>query len=179
ALVFGLFAGVLSDRVDRRRVVIAADGFRVLVLAGLCALIVTGRLTVFEALVALGLIAIAEVFADNTYSTLAPMLVHRDDLVLANARLQTAFVTLNQLVGPPIGAALFTLGRAWPFANQAILVAASVLFISRIVLPAQEKASERSSVRRDIAAGIRWTVHHPAVRTLALTILIFNVTFGA
>src|SRR5215468_384448 len=56
-LVFGLFAGVLSDRVDRRRVVIAADGFRVLVLAGLCALIVTGRLTVFEALVALGLIA--------------------------------------------------------------------------------------------------------------------------
>jgi MFS-type transporter involved in bile tolerance (Atg22 family) len=34
-------------------------------------------------------------------------------------------------------------------------------------------------VRRDIAEGFRWTVHHPAVRTLSLTIRIFNVTFGA
>ena len=36
-----------------------------------------------------------------------------------------------------------------------------------------------ASVRRDIAEGFRWTVRHAAVRTLALTILIFNVTFGA
>ena len=34
-------------------------------------------------------------------------------------------------------------------------------------------------MRHDIAEGLRWTVRHPAVRTLALTILIFNVTFGA
>jgi MFS family permease len=178
-LVFGLFAGVLSDRVDRRRVVMAADGIRVGVLAALCGLMVTGRLTVVEVLVALGLIAIAEVFSDNGYGTLAPMLVRRDDLVLANARVQTAFVTLNQLAGPPIGAALFTLGRVWPFTGQAILLAAGVLFVSRIVLPAQQQAAEKTSVVKDIAEGLRWTARHPAVRTLALTILIFNVTFGA
>src|SRR5690349_363041 len=111
SLVFGLYAGVLSDRVDRRRIVLVADGSRVVVLIAMTAALATHRLTAVGALVGLGLLTIAEVFADNTSATLAPMLVHRDDLVLANARLQTGFVTLNQLVGPPIGAALFAVGR--------------------------------------------------------------------
>jgi predicted MFS family arabinose efflux permease len=179
SLVLGLYAGVLSDRVDRRRIVMVADGFRVVVLVALFAALATHRLTAIGALVALGLLAVAEVFADNTSQTLPPMLVHRDDLVLANARMQTGFVTLNQLAGPPIGAALFTVGRLWPFAGQALLVAAGVLLVSRIRLPARERTAGGAGVRRDIAEGLRWTLHHPAVRTLALTILIFNVTFGA
>jgi len=179
SLVFGLYAGVLSDRVDRRRIVLVADWSRVVVLAAMTAALATHRLTAVGALVGLGLLTIAEVFADNTSATLAPMLVHRDDLVLANARLQTGFVTLNQLVGPPIGAALFAVGRVWPFASQVVLIAAGVLLVSRIRLPANDRPSAGTSVRRDIAEGFRWTVHHPAVRTLALTILIFNVTFGA
>ncbi len=125
-LVFGLFAGVLSDRLDRRRIVMIADGSRSVVLAVLVAALATGHLTVAGALVALGLLATAEVFADNTASTLTPMLVRRDDLALANARLQAGFLTLNQLVGPPIGAALFAAGRTWPFLAQTVLVTAGV-----------------------------------------------------
>jgi MFS_1 like family len=49
---------------------------------------------------------------------------------------------------------------------------------SRIVLPAHGRTG-RGSLRRDVVAGFGWTLHHAAVRTLALTILIFNVTFGA
>ena len=67
-------------------------------------------------LVAMFLLATAEVFADNSSGTLLPMLVERDDLAIANARLQTGFVTINQLAGPPIGAALFALGQFMPFA---------------------------------------------------------------
>jgi len=180
-LVFGLYAGVLSDRLDRRRIVMVADAFRAVVLALLVATIVTGTVSVAVALLALGLLASAEVFADNTSSTLAPMLVHRDDLALANSRLQSGFITLNQLVGPPIGAALFAAGRAWPFVTEAVLVAAGVLLVSRVKLPAHGRrtADTGGGVRRDIIEGLRWTVHNPAVRTLALTILIFNVTFGA
>jgi predicted MFS family arabinose efflux permease len=179
SLMLGLYAGVLSDRVDRRRIVMVADGSRVVVLVALAAAFASHRLTAVGALVALGLLAVAEVFADNTSATLAPMLVDRDDLTLANARMQTGFVTLNQLVGPPIGAALFALGRVLPFAGQAVLVGAGVLLVSRIRLPAHARAGAGTSVRRDIAEGFRWTLHHAAVRTLALTILIFNVTFGA
>src|SRR6185503_17610676 len=98
-MVFGLYAGVLSDRLDRRRIVIAADGIRVLALAGLVVTMITGTVSVTGALVALGVLGAAEVFADNTSATLAPMLVPRDDLALANSRLQTGFITLNQLAG--------------------------------------------------------------------------------
>jgi len=180
-LVFGLYAGVLSDRLDRRRIVIAANGIRTVVLAVLVATIVTGRVTVAVALVALGLLATAEVFADNTATTLAPMLVHRDDLALANSRLLTGIITFDQLVGPPIGAALFAAGWAWPFVSQAVLVAAGVLLVSRMVLPANGRDAHEPArgVLGDVVEGVRWTVRHAAVRTLALTILIFNVTFGA
>ena len=68
-------------------------------------------------LVAMFLLGTAEVFADNTASTLLPMLVARDDLAIANARLQTGFVTINQLAAPPIGALLFTVGQFIPFAD--------------------------------------------------------------
>jgi MFS family permease len=180
-LVFGLYAGVLSDRLDRRRIVIAADGVRAVVLIVLVVTMATGTVSVSGALLALGLLATAEVFADNTSVTLTPMLVHRDDLSIANARLQTGFITLNQLVGPPIGAALFAAGAAWPFVAEAVLVLAGVLLVSKVVLPAHGRgpADAAGSVWRDIAEGFRWTVHHAAVRTLSLSILIFNITFGA
>jgi predicted MFS family arabinose efflux permease len=61
-----------------------------------------------------------------------------------------------------------------------VLVVAGVLLVLPIRLPPHgREPGAASSVRRDVAEGIRWTVRHPAVRTLALTILVFNVTFGA
>lgn len=180
-LVFSLYAGVLSDRLNRRRIMIVANALRVAVLTALVVALATGDVPVIGALTALGLLATAEVFADNTAATLTPMLVHRDDLSLANARLQTGFITLNQLAGPPIGAALFALGSVWPFASQALLITAGLVLVTKVVLPAHghDPAKGPRTVRRDIAEGFRWTVHHAAVRTLSLTILIFNVTFGA
>jgi predicted MFS family arabinose efflux permease len=183
-MVFGLCAGVVSDRLDRRLVVIAADGARAVVLSALVVTMLTGSVSATVALVALGLLATAEVFADNTTMTLAPMLVDRGDLVIANSRLQSGFITLNQLAGPPIGAALFAAGRAWPFVTEAVLVTVGVTLVSRIVLPAHGPAHDpgrggTSSLRQDLTEGLRWTLHHAAVRTLALTILIFNITFGA
>ena len=180
-LVFGLHAGVLSDRFDRRRIVMVADGLRAVMLAVLVVAMIMDQVSVALALAVLGLLAIAEVFADNTSATLAPMLVHRDDLAIANSRLQAGFITVNQLAGPPIGAALFAAGRAWPFVAEAVLVAAGVLLVSRIALPAHGRSAARigPSVWSELAEGFRWTIHHAAVRTLSLTILIFNITFGA
>lgn len=180
-LLFALYAGVLSDRLDRRRIVIAANVFRAVILTGLVITMINGAVTVAVALLALGLLTTAEVFADNTTATLTPMLVHRNDLALANSRLQTGFLTLNQLAGPPIGAALFAAGAVWPFVTEAVLVSAGVIMVSRIALPpnGRDSSDARRGIRHDIAEAFRWTIHHAAVRTLALTILIFNITFGA
>ncbi|MFB9533964.1 MFS transporter [Nonomuraea roseola] len=180
-LLFSLYAGVLSDRHDRRRIVLVANAARALVLAALVVLMVTGTVTVVTALVALTLRSIAEVFADNATATLTPMMVGKDDLVIANARLGTGFITLNQLAGPPIGAALFGLGYTWPFAGQLLLVVAGIVLVSRITLPPHGRQADdpRPDTVRELIAGFSWTIRHAAVRTLALTILIFNFTFGA
>lgn len=178
-LLFSLLAGVISDRFDRWRVMLAGNLLRIVVLGVLTTAVLTGHVSIAIVLTVLFLLGCAEVFVDNTSSTLVPMLVARKDLAVANARVMTGFVTVNQLAGPPIGAALFALGHAWPFATQILLVAAALLLLSRAVLPPVERVGERRHVRHDLAEGLRWAITHPAVRTLVLTIFIFNITFGA
>ena len=179
-LLFGLYAGALSDRLDRRAIVVIVDLVRAGVLAVIAASIVTGTVSIAVVLVALFLLGTAEVFADNSSQTLLPMLVRREDLALANARIQAGFITVNQLVGPPIGAALFAIGMAWPFVGQAVLVAMGALLVSRVSLPTHPRDPEQTTaIRTDIAEGFRWVRHHAAVRTLVLTIFTFNITFGA
>jgi predicted MFS family arabinose efflux permease len=179
-LVFGLWAGALSDRVNRKLIVVTADLLRAAVLVVLSLTIVTGTVSIALVLGTLFVLGTAEVFADNTSSTLLPMLVHRDDLAIANSRFLVGFITVNQLVGPPIGAALFAAGTASPFVAQAVLVALGAILVSRIVLPAQVREDRgKRAVRHDIAEGVRWVRHHAAVRTLVLTIFTFNITFGA
>lgn len=185
-LLFALVAGAVSDRLDRVLVVVGVDLSRAVVLAVLTAVIWTGHNSIAVVLGALFLLGTAEVFADNTTETLLPMLVDRSDLALGNARLTAGFITVNQLAGPPLGAALFAAGHAWPFLAQSLLVALGAILVSRIVLPGRGRerpsrsASRRPSVlRHDIAEGFGWVRHHAAVRTLVLTIFTFTITFGA
>jgi len=179
-LLFGLYAGALSDRLDRKVIVVTVDTIRAIVLLGLAATIVTGTVSIAVVLVALFIVSTAEVFADNASNTILPMLVERDDIVLANSRVNAGFVTINQLVGPPIGALLFAIGMALPFIGQSILVAAGAVLISRISLVRHGRDPvARRAIRHEIAEGFRWVRHHAAVRTLVLTIFIFNITFGA
>ncbi|WP_282948912.1 MFS transporter [Cellulomonas endometrii] len=179
-LLFGLLAGALADRWDCRRIVLVVNVVRAVVLAALATTIATGQESIAVVLAALFALGTAEVFADSSAQTFLPMLVARDDLAVANARLQTGFITVNQLAGPPLGAALFAVGAVWPFAAQAVVVGGAALLVARIVLPAHPRDPDaRSHVGRDIVEGFRWVRHHAAVRTLVLTIFTFNITFGA
>ncbi len=179
-LLFAVYAGAISDRLDRRMVGVSVDVTRALGLTVLVASIVTGTVSILVVLVVLFVVATAEVFADNASHTLLPMVVRRDDLVLGNSRIQAGFVTLNQLAGPPLGAAMFAIGMAVPFVGQALLVAAGALLVSRVALPAHPRDPGRATaLRSEIAEGFRWVRRHAAVRTLVLTIFTFNITFGA
>jgi len=178
-LLLGLYAGALADRLDRRLVVVVVDLLRAGVLVVLAGAVVTGQVNILVVLVAMFLLGIAEVFADTTSSTLLPMVVDKADLGIGNARLMAGFLTTNQLVGPPIGAALFAAGAAWPFVTQAVCVALGAVLISRMKLPPVVRPAERTRVRADIVEGFRWTWGNGPVRTLTLTIVTFNVTFGA
>jgi MFS family permease len=178
-LLFGLYAGVLADRLDRRLMVVVVDLLRAGVLAVLVLSLVTGWVSVGVVLVAMFALGTAGVFSDCAYNPLLPMLVEPRDLGIANARVQAGMLTGGQLVGPAVGAVLFAAGHAWPFVSQAVLVGLSVLLVWQIRVPPRVRVAQRSHVRRDVLEGLRFTWHNAAVRTLTLAIVTFNVTFGA
>jgi MFS family permease len=166
---------------DRRLIMIVANATRAAALAVFAIAIASGTVGVTAILITLFALGVAEVFADNTASTLTPMVVDTPDLTTANARLTLGFVTLNQLAGPPIGAALFALGMWLPFAGQAVIMAFGAVLISRVVgaRGRPEPDSTPTSLRRAISDGVRWLWGHPRVRTLAMLVSSFNITFGA
>jgi predicted MFS family arabinose efflux permease len=179
-LMFGLYAGVLADRVSRRPIVIVTGLVRVTILVLLIASILTGRVDTAVVLAALFLFGVNETFGETASTTVLPMLVGPDDLGVANSRSLTGVIVWNQLAGPPVGAALFAAGMALPFVSEAVCVLAGVLLIARVRLPAPVRpAAGRTRIRADISEGWRWLWAHPAVRTLAITIFTFNITFGA
>ncbi|HET9126387.1 MAG TPA: MFS transporter [Solirubrobacteraceae bacterium] len=178
-LLFGLVGGVVADRLDRARLTAAVECTRVAVLAVLVLAIITHRAGIAVVLGALFLLGTAEVFSQTASGSMLPSLVERDDLVLGNSRLLTGVVTLNQLAGPALGALLFAGGMEWPFLGQAALVLAGAVMIMRISMPPRARIPGATHVRAEVVEGCRWTFRHPGVRTLVLTIFIFNITFGA
>lgn len=187
-LLFGLHAGAIADRFDRRRLVMFANAARAVVLAALCLFLVTGSANIWIVLAVAFLYGTAEVFVDTAGSTLLPMLVKPADLALGNARLQAGYLVANQFAGPPLGAFLFAAGSAWPFLVEVVCVSLAVVLISRMAktpVPPRARAGsgtdERTHppVHTDIAEGLRWLWRNPPVRTLVIIILAFNVTWAA
>jgi MFS family permease len=177
-LLFGLSAGVLADRLNRRAMVVATDLIRVGMIGVLCLAITTGWVNIGVILVALFLIGTTEVFADSATGPLMPMLVGKPDLGIGTARMQAGYLTMNQMVGPPLGAALFAVGMAWPFAVQAVCGLAAIYLVSRIRLPASSGEEQPIQFGRDIVAGLRWAWTNGPVRTLTVTLLTFNIMLG-
>lgn len=179
-LLVGLFAGAMADRLDRRRVIMVANAVRGLVLAGLCAVVATGHVNIAIVLVAMLALGTAETFVDATAGTLTPMLVEKRDLGIANSRLMAGMITGNQLVGPAVGAVLFSVGMVWPFLMTVVCIALGVVLVSRIgTPPGAVRPDVDTHVRQDIADGVRWLMGNPPVRTLAIIIVVFNVTWAA
>ncbi len=177
--VLGLYAGAIADRVDRRRLIVAANLARVVVLAVLSAALLGDAVNVAVVLAAVALLGTAETFADVASGTLLPMIVDADDLGVANARLGFGRITLNQLAGPAIGAFLFAASSALPFLTQATTVALAAVVVARMAIPAPVTRPNPTSVRADIVEGARWVWSTPPIRTLTITIIAFNITFGA
>ncbi|MFS0913258.1 MFS transporter [Microbacterium sp. 179-I 3D2 NHS] len=187
-LLFGLHAGAIADRLDRRRLVMSANAARAVVLTGLCVFLVTGTADIWIVLAVAFLYGTAEVFVDTAGGTLLPMLVRPADLGIGNARLQAGYLVANQFAGPPLGAFLFAAGTAWPFLVEIVCVSLAVVLISRMArTPVPPRPSTSSGtqerthppVHTDIAEGLRWLWRNPPVRMLVLIILLFNVTWAA
>lgn len=177
--LLGLPAGAIIDRVDRRTVVIVADLVRFIVLASLAITIQLDLINLPVIFVTMFVLGTAETFADNAISTVVAVAVPSEGLGEANARLIGARIAANQLAGPPLGAFLFVVAAMLPFMFNAVCFALAVTLFLKVRSTAREKRKQPASLRREVTEGLRWLWSHAPVRTLAIMIAVFNVTFGA
>jgi MFS family permease len=178
-LVLLLPAGAWLDRWDRKRAMLLSDAARALILAG----IPLGLAFGWPMLPLLGLAALAEgVF--NTFFSVAetaclPQVVRPDQLAQA-VSIDRTTEQVSHLVGPSLGGALYSLGRAIPFAVDALSYAASVVSLLFIRVPfqqaragsdhAQEHAPSRTRLLDEIRVGVRFLAQHPVLRVLVVLV---------
>ncbi len=164
-LLFSLPAGVITDRHDRKRLMVTSNTIRAIVTIGI-ALVVMSRqgglpspdvvsdaatvITTDTALylmilVATLLLGIAEVLYDNSAQTFLPSIVHADNLEKANGRLWSGELVANTFAGPPLAALLIAVSFALPFYADAVTFAASALLIAFIHPAARNRSTAVAS----------------------------------
>jgi MFS family permease len=180
-LLFALPAGVIVDRLDRGRLVVLVNVVRAAVIGGLAVAVGTGAVTVPLVYAALFVIGTMETLADSASTALLPAVVPPEQLPRANARLMGVQMVGNQLLAPPLGAALFVVGAALPFSLNAATFLLAALLIATLrsrMAPREAPAGPRRPVARDIATGVRALVGHPVLRMLAVCLCLMNVTLA-
>jgi len=199
-LLFTLPAGVITDRVDRRRIMMTANGARAVV-TSFVALAVLWRGGVLPGpdelddvistewvlygcvLVATMLLGVGEVLYDNSAQTFMPGIVSNDHLEKANGRLWASETAANQFLGPPLGSLMLAAGFALPFVVDAGSFALSAALIMTIAAtPPVATAVARQPWKTELREGVRWLWHHELLRPMAVILGLLNglgaVTFA-
>lgn len=181
-LLLSLPAGAFVDRLDRRRLVLAVNLLRALVAATLALAVAAGTAGIPLIYAVLFAVGVAEVRADNASSALVPAVVAPQQLARANARVTMTFFVGNQFLGLPLGAWLFVVGAALPFAVEAVGFVLAALLLAGLqhrAAPPPAEPRDRGWLRRDVSQGVRWVWRSPGVRLLGVVLGVMNVTFMA
>jgi MFS family permease len=178
-LLFGLQAGAVVDRVDRKRLVVTVDVLRGVLLGLLALSIVLDFVSLPIIYATMFLLGSGETFADNARSALVATAVPRAGLGAANARIFGTLIVTNQLAGPPLGALIFAAATDFPFWVDAISFVLAALLITRVKYEPLPVASDKPLIRHQVMEGLRWLASNAPIRTLVIMITAFNITFGA
>jgi MFS family permease len=182
-LLFALPAGALADRVDRRVAMVTANVVRAAAMVILAVAVVLGLESSVAAIWALYLVALllgtAETVYDTSAQSILPQVVPRDRLPRANGRLLAAELTANEFVGPPLGGLLVAAGIAAAFATPAALWAVAVGALLLLRGGFSVPREKPTTLRADVAEGLRYLWRHRLLRTLAAMTGLFNFATNA
>lgn len=193
-LIFTLPAGVITDRVDRRKAMVAMDLLRgCLTLVVAFAVLgvqdtlpgpdevdlVTGTETGLFLLVlgATLLLGMAEVLRDNSNQTIMPDIVEPHQLEKANGRIWSIENVTNTFAGPPLGSILLLVAFALPFFVDAatfFLAATMVFLIPGTFRAPRDEAAPKQSFREELGEGVRWLMSHSLLRPMAIILGLLN-----
>ena len=181
-LLFGLAAGVVIDRADRRRVQVLALALRAAALAGAAALGFAGLLTI-PLLVVLALVyGATEVFADLGATSILPDLVPADRLPAANGRVIGVQQVANAFLGAPLAGVLVVLGAGIGFGTSAALAALAAVVLAVGLRGNFRKQSAEGAPERaleQVREGLSFLVRHRVMRPLVLTSSVLNLASTA
>ncbi len=170
AILVGLPAGVLVDRWDRRRLMLACDLGRGLGLASIVVAFALGVLTIWQlALVALVQGTLQRVF-DLAKSAAVAQVVAQENLSAAVAQDELVEGTTS-LVGPSLSGGLFALNIILPFLIDTLSYGVSLITLALIRTPFQrkrERSEPRRSIWRETAEGVRWVWRQPFILTMTM-----------
>ncbi|MFC4120907.1 MFS transporter [Nonomuraea zeae] len=179
-LLFALVSGAYVDRLDRRKLIVAVNLLRGLVLGALAVSVATGTTGIPVIYLAFFLLGVGETLADTASAALLPAIVPPERLASANARLMATFTLVNQFLAKPLGAGLFAVSAALPFGVDAVSFAVAAALVATVrPVPAQPYERVPGGLRAEIVAGVRWLWGHRLMRTLALSMGLANVVFCA
>jgi MFS family permease len=179
-LLFSLVSGALVDRLDRRRVMVGVDALRGLVIGALGLVVWLDAASIPLLYVVFFVLGWAETMFENAATAMLPAVVPTERLERANGRLLGARIVTGELAGPPLGGLLFALAAALPFLLDAGSYVAAAALVA--ALPGgfrTERPAASSSLRADIAEGLRWLWRQELLRLLAVAIAIMNLTLFA
>ena len=145
-IAFLLPAGILSDRLDRRSLMLCADVARALVIGGLAVLSITGHLVFWELVVIVALYGVGTAFFTPAFEAIVPDIVPTTQLAAANSLDQFVRPIALRLAGPALGGALVAgLGSGGAFAVDAVSFLASAVAIVLMRPPAHERSEHIQS----------------------------------
>ena len=183
-LVVSLPAGVVTDRLDRRRAMVTADLARMAVMATVTALVVAysarlgdpaaENLLLGGLLLAVFALGCAEVLRDNAAQTILPAIVEPTQLERANGRLWGAEMVMNSFVGPPVAGLLIGLGLALPFLAHALALGVAAALMMSLTGSFRPERGERGGFGADLREGVTWLWSHHLLRPLAITLGVIN-----
>ena len=172
-ILFAIPAGLLTDRISRRKLMAGAEALRAAALAAILLLIWLGALTL-PLLALLGFVAVCGTVAYSVAApALVPSLVSPQSLPAANARIELAR-TVAFASGPALGGVLVGwVGAAPAFGFAAALSVVAVILLSGIYEPARAAAARRHPLQ-EIKEGASFVLHHALLRPVFITQFIFN-----
>lgn len=182
--LFGLQAGLLVDRGDRRQMIVIVNVIRALALAVLTVTLLTGTSSIAWVYLVALILGIGETLVDTSLAAVVPQAVRqRESLGRANARIEVAQNVTNQFIGPPLGGLLAGAGLAWVTGVSAFLFVGTLACLAMMrgsyrVAPVAQP-TERTPVRQEVVAGILFTWRNPLLRSLTLITAAMNIFWAA
>ncbi|MBP2475373.1 MFS family permease [Crossiella equi] len=183
-LLFGLLAGALADRVDRRRLMIAVDLVNALVIASVPLLWLLEALTPWQVVAVAFVSQSLFVLFDSANFGALPALVGKERITSAYATVFGATTVVEMLVPPLATLAVTVVSPAPMLAVDALTYAVSALLLRAITRPLSEpdragRPRSLGDIRADVRAGLGFLWRQPTVRTLTLVGATHSAAGGA